>query len=76
MLSALVLSIERCQRGDAVLNGRQGIIITLVFPNGDRRMWFSTDDDTAQQTVCEDESRVRKPNGAWLFARNQCWNDK
>ena len=68
---------EKCKviKGDAVLNGFQGTLFTVVFPNDEKRQFFTTPEDTAQQPFCNSSARVRKIGGAWLSANVFCWDD-
>ena len=68
---------ETCRviKGDAVLNGKQGILFTIVFSKGEKRQFFTTPEDTAKQPFCESSAKVRKANGAWLSANVDCWDD-
>jgi hypothetical protein len=68
---------ERCRvvKGDAVLNGLQGMLFTIVFSNGEKRQFFTTPEDTARQPFCRSSVKVRKVNGAWLSANVDCWDD-
>lgn len=68
---------ETCRviKGDAVLNGIQGALFTIVFVNGEKRQFFTTPEDTAKQPFCSSGAKVRKTNGAWLSANVDCWDD-
>ncbi len=62
--------ITRCQwsRGDVFLDGQQGIMHTLRFPDGDVRYWFDPG-----MTLCEEMTiRVKANQGRWFNAASYC----
>lgn len=51
-------------KGDAILNGSQGYLHTIVFPDGEKRQYFYTGG-----SVCELKGlRVRSIDGPWFSA--------
>jgi hypothetical protein len=54
----------RIIKGDAVLAGRQGVLNTIVFPDGERRQYFYSGGTVEELGGL----RVRKYNAAWMAA--------
>ncbi len=58
-------------KGDAVLMGNQGILNTIVFPDGEQRQYFYTGGSIGELQGLQ----VRLAGGPWLSARNYTGGD-